>query len=62
MLGSQARGRHLVQALPPVFTLQCITGKVDKNKQTPILFSVAILLNRHVTDCRAAPILLAIFF
>ena len=30
-LGSQARGKYLVQALPPVFTLQCLTGKVDKN-------------------------------
>ena len=23
--------RHLVQALPPVSTLQCLTGKADKN-------------------------------
>ena len=29
---NMARGKHLVQALPLVFTLQCLTGKVDKNK------------------------------
>ena len=28
----QAGSRHLVQALPPVFTIQYLTGKVDKNK------------------------------
>ena len=28
-LGSLARGKHLVQALPAVFALQCITGKAD---------------------------------
>ena len=32
-LDSQAHGKHLVQALPPVFTLQCLTGKADKTKQ-----------------------------
>ena len=31
-LGSLAHGKHLVQALPPVFTLQCLTGKADKNR------------------------------
>ena len=25
--------KHLVQALPPVFTLQCLTGKADKNNK-----------------------------
>ena len=24
-------GKHLEQALPSVYTLQCLTGKVDKN-------------------------------
>ena len=26
-------GKHLEQALPSVYTLQCLTGKVDNNKQ-----------------------------
>ena len=26
-----ALGEHLVQALPSVYTLQCLTGKVDNN-------------------------------
>ena len=30
-LGSLACGKHLVQALSPMFTLQCLTGKADKN-------------------------------
>ena len=25
-------GKHLEQALPSVYTLQCLTGKVDNNK------------------------------
>ena len=34
-LGSLAHGKHLVQALPPLFAFQCLTGKADKNnKQT----------------------------
>ena len=28
-LGSLALGKHLVQALPSVYALQCLTGKVD---------------------------------
>ena len=28
-LGSLACGKHLVQALPSVFALQCLTGKVE---------------------------------
>ena len=30
-LGSLAMGKHLVQALPSVYALQCQTGKEDKN-------------------------------
>jgi len=26
-----ALGKHLVQAVPSVYTLQCLTGKVDNN-------------------------------
>ena len=32
-VGSLACGKHLVQALPTVFALQCLTGKADQNKQ-----------------------------
>ena len=27
-------GKHLEQALPSVYTLQCLTGKVDNNNNT----------------------------
>ena len=30
-LGSLALGKHLVQALPCVYALQCLTGKVDNH-------------------------------
>ena len=33
--------KHLVQALPLVFTLQCLTGKADKNKND---------INHHSTN------------
>ena len=29
-------GKHLEQALPSVYTLQCLTGKVDNNINLPI--------------------------
>ena len=28
-LGSLALGKHFIQAFPSVYTLQCLTGKVD---------------------------------
>ena len=31
--GSLAMGKHLIQALPSVYALQCLTGKEDKNKK-----------------------------
>jgi len=32
IVGSQAYDRHTSLPPPPVFTLQCLTGKVDENK------------------------------
>ena len=29
-------GKHLEQALPSVYTLQCLTGKVDNNNNNNI--------------------------
>ena len=40
-LGSLAHGKHLIQALPSVFPLQCPTGKADNNKLQTITMSVA---------------------
>ena len=34
-------GKHLEQALPSVYTLQCLTGKVDNN-------------NNNINDCGIA--------
>ena len=31
-------GKHLEQALPSVYTLQCLTGKVDNNNNNTIQF------------------------
>ena len=36
-LGHKACGRHLVQALPPMFTLQCLTGKQIKTTKLSTL-------------------------
>ena len=38
-----ALGKHLVQALPSMYTLQCLTGKVDNNNDM-YLDAVALLL------------------
>ena len=45
----QAHGRHLVRALPSVFTLQCLAGKVDKNKMVR-LSNVQIRLNDSILE------------
>ena len=37
----QVRGKHLVQALPPAFTLQCLTGKADKKNKKLLLYMIA---------------------
>ena len=37
-------GKHLEQALPSVYTLQCLTGKVDNNN----------IISRHTIVCRVA--------
>ena len=32
-VGSLVRGKHFVQAMPPVSALQYLTGKADKNNK-----------------------------
>ena len=38
-------GKHLEQALPSVYTLQCLTGKVDNNKNNSNTCSIALNKN-----------------
>ena len=38
-------GKHLEQALPSVYTLQCLTGKVDNNN------NIHIIIHIHTHKC-----------
>ena len=37
-------GKHLEQALPSVYTLQCLTGKVDNNNNVRCAILAAIFV------------------
>jgi len=51
-----ALGKHLIQAVPFVYALQCPTGKVDNNKNNkkgamhPHIISIHLLLNYPRVD------------
>ena len=40
-------GKHLEQALPSVYTLQCLTGKVDNNNNNILFGSKVSILNTY---------------
>jgi len=40
-----ALGKHLVQAVPSVYALQCLTGKVDNNNNNNICVSLSVCLS-----------------
>ena len=42
-------GKHLEQALPSVYTLQCLTGKVDNNNNNNNLRMVATIITSGLT-------------
>ena len=51
-------GKHLEQALPSVYTLQCLTGKVDNNNNNKQIMYLAILItiqNQISNYCSVCP-------
>jgi len=54
-----SRGKHLVQALPPVFTLQCLTGKADKTTRSAHRGTYCVHSRPILPICVCATILIA---